>query len=156
DGGADAGARVAVGESLPGGVPETPALRPIADLSDAELGPEFQKAIAGGDTVRADALDQEMERRSDGWGTAAPRGACPVASGSGAVTPDVALRLLDNMSRGQPPFKPEEGLGGSSWFTTEGNPYTSVGPQKSVNVQVEIAKGSNPLVFREADLVKIF
>lgn len=60
------------------------------------------------------------------------------------------------MAEGKPPFKPAEGIGGCSWFTTEGNPYTSVSVDKSINVAVEIAKGNAPLVFREADLVKIF
>lgn len=140
------------GVPLPAGVPEPRAPK---DIPDVELGWEYQTALNDHDVDRAKAIDQEMDRRFSGWGTAAPRGPNPVVGGSGAVTPDVALSLLDNMSRGQPPFKPELGLGGASWFTTEGNPYTSVNANKSINVQVEIAKGSKPLVFREADLLQI-
>lgn len=142
-------------EPLPGGVRDPDPARPVADLADSELGAELQKATEAGDSARVEALEDEMDRRSAGWGTASPRGPAPVTSGSGAITPDVALQLLDNMAEGKAPFKPQEGLGGSSWFTTEGNPYTSVSADKSINVQVEIAKGSNPLTFREADLIKI-
>jgi hypothetical protein len=140
------------GVPLPAGVPEP---RAVKDIPDAELGWEYQTALDNRDLDRADAIDQEMDKRFSGWGTAVPRGPDPVVGASGAVTPDVALRLLDNMARGEAPFKPELGLGGASWFTTEGNPYTSVNASKSINVQVEIAKGSEPLVFREADLLQI-
>lgn len=146
DGPRDAGA------PLPGGVPVP---RAVADIADAELGWEYQAALDAHDSDRADAIDQEMDKRYTGWGTAVPRGPDPVADASGAVTPDVALNLLDNMSRGEAPFKPELGLGGASWFTTEGNPYTSVNANKSINVRVEIAKGAQPVVFREADLAQI-
>jgi hypothetical protein len=152
DGGiADAGV-----EPLPGGLPPEPMPVQPGDMHDWELGSAYSQAMAVGDSSRAEALDAEMERRSIGFGTALPRGPQPVVEGSGAVTPDVALSLLDNMSKGEPPFKPAEGLGGSSWFTTEGTPYTSVPTTKSINLKVEIAKASNPLVFREADLIKIF
>jgi hypothetical protein len=74
------------------------------------------------------------------------------------VSPDVALRLLENMSKGLPPFKPELGKGGCSWFVSEGNPYVGsiVGSDKSVPIQAEIARGTNPAMFTEATLVEIF
>jgi hypothetical protein len=148
----DAGPRDA-GVPLPAGVPEP---RAVKDIPDAELGWEYHTALDNKDFDRAEAIDEEMDKRFSGWGTAVPRGPDPVVGGSGAVTPEVALSLLDNMSRGEAPFKPELGLGGARWFTTEGNPYTSVDTSiKSINVQVEIAKGSEPLVFREADLLQI-
>jgi len=124
-------------------------------MQDAELGQAYARALSGGDSTRAQAIDDEMDRRT-GMGTAVPRGPQAVTGGGGAVTADVALSLLDNMAEGKPPFKPSEGIGGCSWFTTEGSPYTSVSTDKNINVQVEIAKGQSPLVFREADLVKIF
>ena len=153
-----------VPETLPGGVPDDPKDkvpddpkdRQPSQLADQELGPEYERAIAANDSVRADAIDHEIEKRLVIWPMAAVRGPAPVTGGAGMVTPEVALEILNNMSKGQPPFKPELGLGGCSWFTTEGTPYTSVKPNQTVSVQVEIAKGSNPLVFREADLLKIY
>jgi hypothetical protein len=124
-------------------------------MLDAELGQAYVRSLSGGDMARAEAIDKEMDRRL-GIGTAVPRGPQPATGGSGAVTPDVALSLLDNMADGKPPFRPSEGVGGCSWFTTEGNPYTSVSADKSINVQVEIAKATSPLTFHEADLIKIF
>jgi hypothetical protein len=140
---------------LPAGVPPAPLAAEPTTMQDAELGQAYARALSGGDSARAQAIDEEMDRRT-GMGTAVPRGPQPVTGGSGAVTADVALSLLDNMAEGKPPFKPAEGIGGCSWFTTEGNPYTSVSTDKNINVQVEITKGKSPLVFREADLIKIF
>jgi hypothetical protein len=139
------------------GVPVDPLDADPTKTPDADLGQAYVRAVSNGDTVRAQALDDEMDRRAGtGTGTAIPRGPQPITSGNGAVTSDVALSLLDNMADGKPPFKPSEGIGGCSWFTTEGNPYTSVSADKDVTVQVEIAKGSSPLIFQEADLIKIF
>ncbi|MBC7974963.1 MAG: DUF4157 domain-containing protein [Myxococcales bacterium] len=140
---------------LPGGVPPDPLSAEPGAMQDDELGQAYARALTAGDSSRVQALDDEMDRRSGG-GTALPRGPQPVTGGAGAVSKDVALSLLDNMSEGKPPFKPAEGIGGCSWFTTEGNPYTSVSTDKSINVRVEIAKGSAPLVFHEVDLVKLF
>lgn len=152
---ADAG----VPETLPGGVPEPPQNQPLAQMANGELGPEYQAALARGDTARADEVDEEIWKRlttAPPGLLGSPRGPAPVTGGAGMVTPEVALELLNNMSRGEPPFKPELGKGGCSWFTIEGNPFTSVKPNQTIPVQVEIAKGSQPLIFREADLVKIF
>lgn len=138
---------------LPGGLPE-----PVAPevMDDSMLGPALEEARIAANADRVEAIEAEMEKRTAGWGTAVPAGPGPVTTGVGAVTPDVALQLIENMSRGQPAFKPELGLGGCSWFTTEGNPYAATSPAKSINVPVEINKGSAPLVFKEADLLKIF
>jgi hypothetical protein len=155
----NAGVRDAGPEPLPGGVPDEtvqPEPPTLDQLSDAQLGEEYQKALSGADTARADTVAQEMDRRWTSMGTAAPRGPAPVTGGAGAVTPEVALKLLDNMAKGELPWKPAEGRGGSAWFTIEGNPYTATGAEKNVNVQVEIAKGTKPLVFREPDLLKIY
>ncbi|GET36582.1 hypothetical protein MiSe_13330 [Microseira wollei NIES-4236] len=77
-------------------------------------------------------------------------------SGTKAVTPDVAVKVLENMSRGEPPFRPDLSLGGCEWMVSEGNPYVGVGSEKSVNLPVEAMRPANPLIFQEADLVEIF
>jgi hypothetical protein len=141
------------GVPIPAGVPELPDPK---KMSDKELGDALGVAQSLHDTDLVQSIEDEIDKRMDGWGTALPRGPEPVTKGRGAVTPEVALKFLDNMSRGKMPWKPETGLGGSAWFTTEGNPYTAVTPEKSINVEVELAKGNNPLVFKEADLIKIF
>jgi hypothetical protein len=144
---------VDAGVPLPAGVPEEV---PVGKLPDAELFQAYATASGSGQSDRAAALDEEMAKRMETWGTALPRGPEPVVGGAGGITPEVALKLLDNMSRGEPPFKPSEGRGGCSWFTTEGTPYTSVTADKSISVQVEIAKGSKPLIFNEASLLQLF
>jgi Domain of unknown function (DUF4157) len=143
-------------ETLPGGVRDPPKHEEPAEMVNAELGPALLEAQKSGNSDRVEAIEAEIEKRTSGWGTAAPEGPGTVTSGVGAVTLDVALKLLENMSRGAPAFKPDQGLGGCSWFTTEGNPYTATAAAKSINVQVEINKGTAPLVFKEADLVNLF
>jgi hypothetical protein len=71
------------------------------------------------------------------------------------VTADVAVQVLDNVAKGQPPFKPELGKGGASWFVTEGNPYTGVDPAKNVSIDVEVAKSSKPVRFAEPELLTL-
>jgi hypothetical protein len=77
-------------------------------------------------------------------------------SGTKSVSPDVAVKILENMSKGEPPFRPDKSLGGCEWMTTEGNPYTGIGGDKSVTLPVEATRPKNPLIFREADLVEIY
>jgi hypothetical protein len=125
---------------LPGGVPPDPMSVQPADMPDGDLGQAYAKALTAGDLGRAQALDDEMDRRSC-IGTALPRRPQPVTEGTGAVTKDVALSMLDNMSEGKPPFKPSEGIGGCSWFTTEGNPYTSVSTDKSITCASRSRRG---------------
>jgi hypothetical protein len=52
------------------------------------------------------------------------------------VTPDVAAKMIENLDAGEPAFKTELGLGGCSWFVSEGDPYTSVTNDPSKNVQI--------------------
>lgn len=91
----------------------------------------------------------------------APGLTTPPASGSlvpehTGVTADVALNILDNMSRGEPAFKPELGKGGCSWFVSEGNPYVGIDPEKSVNLPISIAKSTHLLTLTEHDLLAMF
>lgn len=93
-----------------------------------------------------------------GIGLALPR-AANVASGEGAVTPEIATEILRNLSEGEPAFKPELGrVGGVSWFVTEGNPYTGVSHPDPVKIPVEIGNptGKPIMTFGEAELTKIY
>ncbi|HEX3043668.1 MAG TPA: DUF4157 domain-containing protein [Bacillota bacterium] len=76
--------------------------------------------------------------------------------GTTKVTPEVAFNILENLSKNQPPFKPELGKGGCSWFVTEGNPYTSVNPAKNIDIPVELNRTSQPIIFDESKLAEIF
>ncbi|MFT3771449.1 MAG: DUF4157 domain-containing protein [Minicystis sp.] len=125
--------------------------------SDKELGAEYLKAQ--GDPARLEALEDELTRRDEKtpeYGVALPKGP-PAAGkpGTTSVTPQVALKLLENYSRGEAPFKPELGKGGASWFVTEGNPYVGIDAAKNVPVEVELTKTEGGLVFDEAALLKL-
>ncbi len=77
-------------------------------------------------------------------------------SGTKGVTPDIGIKVLENMSRGEPPFRPDLSLGGCEWMVSEGNPYVGIGAEKSVTLPVEAIRPDNPLIFQESDLVEIF
>jgi hypothetical protein len=77
-------------------------------------------------------------------------------SGTKGVTPDVAIKVLENMSRGEPPFRPDLSLGGCEWMTTEGNPHVGIGADKKVTLPVEAIRPKNPLIFQSSDLDAIF
>lgn len=146
------------GVPLPGGVVDTTApRRPVAELSDGDLGSEYADAeqlALSGLPERKQEIEDEIEKRT-GFGTAVPQGVSPGMPANTAVTPNVALKILENVSKGEPPFKPELGKGGASWFVTEGNPFTGIDPAKNIPVDVEIPKGQKPVVFKEADLAKM-
>jgi hypothetical protein len=79
--------------------------------------------------------------------------------GRAGVTPEVAQAILQNVAEGKPPFKPELGeVGGVSWFTTQGNPYTSSSAAKSVTIPAEIANtsGKPVLQFGERELLEVY
>ena len=119
-------------------------------LADQQLGPQLADAGSKGDTARETALEDEFERRADaeeqqrrGIGVGIPPGAGAApqgAAGTTAVSPEVALQMLENVSKGEPAFKPALGKGGASWFVTEGAPYTSVDAAKNVLLEVTIDK----------------
>jgi len=77
-------------------------------------------------------------------------------SGTKGVTPDVAIKVLENMSRGESPFRPDLSLGGCEWMTTEGNPHVGIGADKNVTLPVEAIRPENPLIFQSSDLDAIF
>lgn len=60
-------------------------------------------------------------------------------TGRVAVTPEVAASILTNLGEGEPGFRPDLGrVGRSSWFISEGSPYTSAGPEASVQFEAQI------------------
>ena len=164
----DAGVPVQdAGESLPGGVPptaeelEAARLNPIAPeaLPDHDLGPAIDVAAREGNLARVDAIADQIAMRHDddrGAGTvmldAIPRG----QGGSARVTPEVALAMLENMAAGRPAFRPELGVGGASWFVTEGTPHAGVAEQGRVNVQVDLIDTGGGRVYVEADLLAVY
>src|SRR6476661_5464902 len=77
-------------------------------------------------------------------------------SGTKGVTPDVAIKVLENMSGGESPFRPDLSLGGCEWMTTEGNPHVGIGADKNVTLPVEAIRPENPLIFQSSDLDAIF
>ncbi|MDF0668205.1 MAG: DUF4157 domain-containing protein [Nitrospira sp.] len=133
--------------------------RPVGELSNQELGQEYPDAVQlalSGNPERRNAIEDEIDRREEqGFGTAVPRGIKPSVPANTEVTPDVALKILDNVSKGEPPFRPELGKGGSSWVVTEGSPYVGIDPAKNINIEVEILKTKDVVVFGENELTEI-
>ncbi|WP_239375906.1 hypothetical protein [Frankia sp. Cj5] len=162
DGGlADAGA------SLPGGIPPTAeelqdqrlnGTAP-ADLSDADIGPALETAERHGDQVRYGAIVDQLRQRdagSPGFGVGLPLAMPRGVEGSAMVAPDAAVAMIENMLAGRPPFRPELGVGGSSWFVTEGTPYTGVGAGNSIPVQAELINTRNAVRYDQPTLERIF
>lgn len=158
----DAGA-----EPLPGGVAPTP--QELEDsrlyetapslLQDTDIGPAIEVAQRRGNQSRVDSLIDELNHRPDphftfgvGLPPVIPRG----VSGNALVTPEIAFAMFENMMAGRPPFRPELGVGGASWFVTEGNPHTGVAGDHNVPVQVEIINTRGGLLFEQADLDRIY
>jgi hypothetical protein len=149
---------VDAGVPLPAGVVD-PSPRPAAaSLGDSELGSELQHAeelTKSGSPDRENELEDELEKRVVRTSFATAPGSSPGTPGNTQVTSDVAVQILDNVAKGEPPFKPELGKGGASWFVTEGNPYTGIDPAKNISIEVEIAKSAKPVRFAEPELLKL-
>ncbi|MEU6071477.1 DUF4157 domain-containing protein [Streptomyces sp. NPDC047082] len=155
------------GETLPGGVPPTAEeieanrLRANAPelMEDQDLGPAYDQALLDRDDARCAAILDQIRNRDGGYGgigvglpSAIPKGAL----GNVLLTPDVALSMIENMVAGKPPFRPELGVGGASWFVTEGTPYTGVGPESGVAMQIDLMDSEGGLVYQQADLDRIY
>ena len=133
---------------MPAGIVEPSPRTSASGLGDSELGSELQHAeelTKSGSPDRENEIEDELEKRVVRTSFAAAPGSSPGTPGNTQVTSDVAVRVLENVAKGEPPFKPELGKGGASWFVTEGNPYTGVDPAKNISVEVEIAKSSKPV-----------
>ena len=154
--------------SLRGFYASRPEARPLVLLSDEELAAEYQRALGDRSVplARVDQFEAEVERRSyfpSGVGASAllglprePGGNSPYAPANTNVTADVAAKILENVSKGEPPFKPELGKGGVSWFVTEGNPYTSVSADKPVQIPAELKENVPAVGFGERELTEIY
>jgi hypothetical protein len=160
DGESDAGV-----ESLPGGVAPTTEeieqqrlLQTVpAELVDADLGPAYEAAHRSGNQSRAAAiLDQIRQRDDPSFGVALPLAIPRGQSGSALVTPSIALAMIENMLAGRPAFRPELGVGGSSWFVVEGSPYTGVGQEHTVPVDVDLIDTSGSRVYDQTALDEYF
>ncbi|WP_010245757.1 dockerin type I domain-containing protein [Acetivibrio cellulolyticus] len=85
------------------------------------------------------------------------RGDSPATSANTNVTPEVAIEVLKNLSKGELPWRPElSENGGSAFFTTEGNPYTGIDPTKNFKIDVELVIPQNKLVFDEQALLQMY
>ena len=85
------------------------------------------------------------------------RGDSPATSANTNVTPEVAIEVLKNLSKGELPWRPElSENGGSAFFTTEGNPYTGIDPTKNFKIDVELVMPQNKLVFDEQALLQMY
>lgn len=127
---------------------------PLAEIpgaADTDLGVEYGRGMEG-DGARLSAAEDEIDKRSETWGTALAKPPAQGTPGTTQVTPEVAVKILENVTKGEPPFKPELGKGGASWFVTEGNPYVGIGADKTIVVETEISmKGAARI--GEAELV---
>lgn len=170
DGGVDAGVASAgpadAGvEPLPGGVAPTAEeleqqrlrITAPANLADGDLGPAYESAYNAGDQQRAaEVLNQIRQRDDPSFGVALPLALPRGQGGSALVTPQVAFAMIENMIAGQPGFRPELGVGGSSWFVSEGAPYTSVGAGNTVPVQVDLIDTSGSRLYDQTTLAEYY
>jgi Domain of unknown function (DUF4157) len=143
--------------------PPPPPPPDLRTMSEADLGAEYRSALAdAGHPERLAAVEDEIARRIDdpehpGFGVALPRDLPPGQPANAGVDPDIALKILENASKGEFPWKPESGkVGRVAWFVTKGNPYTSRDIAGKIKIEVELVKTEGGLVFREADMVAIF
>ncbi|HEX8475560.1 MAG TPA: hypothetical protein VF666_16145 [Pyrinomonadaceae bacterium] len=155
-------------ESLRRHFDANPDARPLALLTDRELADEYRRTLVDRSVplARVDRIEDEIERRAtlpSGVGASAllglprePGAGTPYSPANTNVTPEVAARILENVSKGEPPFKPELGKGGVSWFVSEGTPYVGVNDAKNVQVPVEVGDASNMVRFGERELVEIY
>lgn len=85
------------------------------------------------------------------------RGDSLSSSANTKVTPEVALEVLKNLSKGEPAWKPElSNNGGSAFFVLEGNPYTGIDKTKDFQIDVKINMPKDALVFDETALLEIY
>lgn len=120
-------------------------------------GPLYaQGVIAGALPPAAAGASTEFQRgewhAGAGLPVALPRG----ANGSALITPEIAVSIIENMVEGRPPFRPDLGVGGASWFVTEGNPYTGVSATHTIPISVELVDAEGGLRFLQTDLDRIF
>lgn len=163
DGPVDAGVPIPAGVPLTEEQQEDARLENIAPsaLADSDVGPALEAAERHHDSARYGAVLDQLRQRGDadsssgvgvGLPLAVPRG----IDGTARVTPEVALKMLENMVAGQPPFRPELGVGECSWFITEGKPHAGVGEASTVSIEAELLNTKNALPIDQAMLEKLY
>ncbi len=133
----------------------------FADLSYESIQNFIDVSVKNKEEDGESGDDFSEEDVSYGIGSFKGMGAPSLYSSKGVggttnLSTENALSVLDNVSKGQSPFKPELGKGGASWFTVEGDPYVGNLANKPIQINVQIANYTNPLVFREANLLTIY
>jgi hypothetical protein len=115
----------------------SPALAPLADrlVADGPGDPDLPNGAAAGFGL--------------------PR-ATNVIDGTHGTAPETALRILETMADGRPPFRPDLGLGGVQWHVTGGDPYVGQTSGRGAVLPVEIEVPRGAPTFREQDLLQIF
>src|SRR5262249_23783589 len=84
----------------------------LSGASNMQLGAEYGLGLKG-DPARVQAAEDEIEKREEketGFGVALPGGgpaATAGAPGTTKVSSDVAIKILENISKGETPFRPE-------------------------------------------------
>jgi hypothetical protein len=134
----------------------TVQFHPAGETPRAPQELAFWQQVISLEEVQQEKDDEAMLRLLDPTALRAPATSPALTPGSTSVTPEVAAQILENMAKNQPPFKPELGKGGCSWFISEGNPYTGIDPVKNVDLPVEINRTANPVIFDEAKLDALF
>lgn len=121
------------------------------DSGPADESPCIERSVE-------DLADEMLRAMLPRYGLTGRMSAPTAVAGFSRVTPDVAFRMLENVAQGQPPFRPELGVGRASWFVTEGTPYTGVTPEATVRLPVELdlPPAGERLTFDEAALTRIF
>lgn len=141
---------VPLGGSNPSNFPHSVVTFPVYETQEQRDEAEESKALD------PQAKEDAALLKVFGVTSKGPASSGSLTGASGKVTPEVAFKILENMSKGEPPFKPELGKGGCSWFVSEGNPHTGIDAGKTVPVPVEVAKPGSLLIFDEAALDKIY
>ncbi|QPJ62393.1 MAG: DUF4157 domain-containing protein [Candidatus Nitronauta litoralis] len=140
---------------------EPPPKVPLEEMTDAELQEEYKLGLAlakRGDKRLLDAVENEILRRITDdhpkFGTAIPRGLTPGQPANAGLTPDVFIKMLENIAEGKNPYG--SGKGNVAWFITEGDPYAGQKAEKGIKFKVELTDKAGRITITSADLERIY
>lgn len=134
----------------------TVQFHPTGGLPRAPEELSYWQLVRSIEEMQQEQEDEALLRLVDPTAAKEPATSATRTPGSTKVAPDVAAKILENMAKGEPPFKPELGKGGCSWFVTEGRPFVGIDPAKNVDLPVEIDRTTSPVIFDEAKLDALF